>query len=99
MFSEIDWNRLLSFIIALLYLVIAYFIGGGEFAMKIILFLILPMAAIWFSDALGDITSSGPSIISFAPINRQSPGIIVKIAGWILLLSPVAAAIISKFLS
>ena len=39
-----NWNRLLSSIVALAYLTVAVMVGGGETALKTALFLILPMA-------------------------------------------------------
>ena len=48
------------------------------------LYALLPLACIWFGDEMGDYigTLPGPAI------NRQSPGWMVKIGGWFLLLFP-----------
>jgi hypothetical protein len=96
---DIDWNRLLSLVVALSYLVIAYIIGGGEILMKTVLFLVLPMAAIWYGDALGDYTGTFPSVLSTFPITGRSPGSMVTVAGWILLLMPIVAGIISHLVN
>ena len=48
------------------------------------LYSLLPLACIWFGDEMGDYigTLPGPAI------NRRSPGWMVKIGGWFLLLFP-----------
>jgi len=51
-----------------------------------IAYMILPLALIWYGDELGEYTSGWH-------VNMSSPGIMVKILGWILLalaLTPLA---------
>jgi hypothetical protein len=46
--------------------------------------MILPPAAIWYSEEVGGISSGWR-------LNQATPGVVIKIAGWILLvLSPLA---------
>ena len=52
-------SRILSGLIAATYLVVAYMSGDVETACKVGLFLILPPACIWFSDAMGGYTGVG----------------------------------------
>jgi hypothetical protein len=80
-----SWNRILSALLALLYIIIAYQGGGGESAFKVGLCLVLPLACIWFGDAMGGYT--GP--VGLYGISATSPGVIVCILGWLLLLLPI----------
>ena len=67
--------------------------GGAETAFKISMFLILPLGCIWFSEAMGGYTGLG--LLQFgAPITNRSPGILVCIMGWVVLLLPVAIGVI-----
>jgi hypothetical protein len=82
-------SRVVSGIIAALYLVAAYLMISGEAACKVGIFLILPLACIWFSDAMGGFTGVGaPSITT------TTPGWAVAFGGWLLLLVPVVAWLI-----
>jgi hypothetical protein len=61
-------NRLLSGVVAAIYIVVALCFGGAEAGLKIGLFLILPLACIWFSEPMGGYT--GPvwrGVIHLAP--------------------------------
>jgi hypothetical protein len=87
-----DWNRTLSGLVALIYLILAIFAGGLETGLKVLAFLILPMACIWFSDTMGRYTGRLP--ITAGGINQQTPGCLVCIGGWLLLLSPILGAIV-----
>jgi hypothetical protein len=49
-----------------------------------ITYMILPLAAIWYGDELGSFSSG-------CRVNRPTPGIMVKLIGWVLLLiTPLA---------
>ena len=80
-----NWNRILSVLLAVMYIIGALVTGGGEAGLKAFAFVLLPLACIWFSDAMGGYT--GPS--NGMSITLPSPGLFVCIAGWILLLLPV----------
>jgi hypothetical protein len=89
-------GRFASLIIALFYiappLLAAVFRGADPTnLLPIILFLILPLSCIWFSDALGGWT--GFSRAGGPRITQTSPGCLVAFVGWILLLLPIIAAI------
>jgi hypothetical protein len=47
-------SRILSGVIAAGYLTVAFFAGGGEALVKVAVFLFLPLACIWYSEAMGD---------------------------------------------
>ena len=85
MIITLNWNRILSAALALIYIVGAFMGGGGEVGCKVLLFVILPLACIWFSDAMGGYTGLTMSM----PITAPSPGLIVCILGWLLLLLPL----------
>ncbi len=81
------WNRASSLIVAIAYLLF-FFIDGSEGTWPIMLaFLMLPLMCIWFGAELGDFTGLGPHLIY---ISNSSPGILIRIIGWVLLLMPGA---------
>jgi hypothetical protein len=88
-----DWNRILSGLLALIYLIFAFCAGGPQTGLKVLAFLILPLACIWFSDSMGNYTGKFP--ISGGGINQPTPGCLVCIGGWLLLLMPIFAGIVS----
>ena len=72
-------NRILSALLAVVYITVAAVMGGAEVSCKMGLFLILPLACIWFSEAMGGYTGPTTSM----PITAPSPGIMVCIGvGW-----------------
>jgi len=86
----VSWNRILSSLLAAVYIVAAFFGGGGKSAFVLALFVILPLGSIWFSDAMGGYV--GP--VWRGTITQTTPGVAVCIAGWLLLLLPVVIAVI-----
>ena len=85
-----SWNRILSGLVAASYVVVALSGGGAEAGFKAALFLVLPLACIWFSEAMGGYT--GPNWR--AAITAPTPGVFVCIAGWLLLLLPAIVGIV-----
>ncbi len=85
-----NWNRVISGLIGVIYLVVAFASGGAEPAFKVGMFLIFPLACIWFADAMGGYI--GPT--TNMAITSSSPPIIVCILGWLLLLMPMIMAVI-----
>ncbi len=73
------------------YLVFAFAHGGGEPALKLCLFLVLPMFCIWFSDAMGRYEGLSLQMISIS----SSPAALVRVLGWLLLLLPVIMAFVA----
>ena len=86
-------SRLLSGLVALLYLVPAIVFGNFEIIFKLVVFLMLPLACIWFSDTMGGFTG----FITFTrpAITKRSPGFLVAFVGWILLLIPLVIGIVT----
>lgn len=91
-----SWNRVLSALVAISYIVIGTVHGGLEMAFKIGLGVILPLACIWFSDAMGRYVGLGLMAFDY-PITKQSPGILVCVMGWVVLFLPVVAGLIIHF--
>ncbi len=87
------WNRILSGVLALGYIVFGSVAGGAEGAFIAVGFVIFPLVCIWFSEAMGGYTGIAGDIGITAP----SPGIFVCIAGWILLFLPIVIAMIEWF--
>ena len=85
-----NWNRILSGLVAGFYVDGAYIGSGVGAAWKVGIFVILPLACIWFADAMGGYL--GPT--SRGAITSTTPGWLVCIAGWLLLLMPVLVVIV-----
>jgi hypothetical protein len=90
---RMSWNRILSGLLAVAYVICALCGGGAEGAFRVAMFLVLPLACIWFSDAMGGYT--GPTWR--AAITAPTPGVFVCIAGWLLLLVPVIIGVVHVF--
>lgn len=81
------WNRMLSLALAIVYLAV-FIINDSKGTWPIILAsLMLPLVCIWFGDELGGFTGLGPKLIY---ISTPTPGIFIRIIGWVLLLMPLA---------
>ena len=78
-------NRVLSAAVAFVYLIVACVGGGPPLVIKCALLLLLPMACIWFGDEMGSFTG----VMSGSYIDSESPGCLVAVLGWVLLLFPV----------
>lgn len=71
--------------LATIYIIGALVMSGAEGGLKALGFVILPLACVWFGDAMGRYT--GPT--TMINITAPTPGLIVCIAGWLLLLVPL----------
>jgi len=80
-----NWNRILSGLLASGYVIGAFATGGGEAGFKVLAFVILPVACIWFSEPMGGFTGWSGNIW----INAPSPRIFILIVGWVLLILPL----------
>ena len=77
-------TRILSLIVASAYLVTAYVYAGSGVFLRIISFLLVGIACIWFEDPLGRIT--GFRWVGNINVSQETPGNIIKLLGWIVLL-------------
>lgn len=83
-------NRSLSVFFSLIGLVVIYFLTF-DFATvaQVSVALIFPLACIWFSEELGNVTG-----ISIPQINQASPGVLVAVAGWGLTVAVLTVTIV-----
>ena len=89
-------SRLLSGIVAIGYICFVLLTTGNlQSVVSMVLFLLLPVACIWFPDAMGDL--KGISLGLGRPmITDKTPGDFVAIGGWLLLLCPIVMALITR---
>jgi hypothetical protein len=73
-------HRMLSGGVACVSVLTAYWLGGIWFALRALVGILLPLACIWFPDGMGTHWSA----FSF---NRPTIGPMVRLGGWVLLLS------------
>jgi len=84
-YRAIDWNRVLSVLLALTYIVLAFVFVGGEAGLRTIMFVILPLGLIWFSEEM----SRWSGTFNFQGLTASTPAFMVKCGGWLLLLLPI----------
>jgi hypothetical protein len=79
------YSRGASLVVAAAYLVAAVVIVGRDAQALVTCALVdlLPLPFIWFADEFGSYT--GPADHGY--INRPTPGVMVAIAGWVVLLA------------
>ncbi|HOI56757.1 MAG TPA: hypothetical protein PLP01_16020 [Phycisphaerae bacterium] len=81
-------NRLLSALVAAAYIIAALADGAGPAALRLLAFLIPVVLLIWYSDELG-----GLMMHWNVQITSPSPGWMVRLFAWILLLMPAFVAL------
>lgn len=83
-----NFSRALSLVVASIYVgVTIYFAQRGTaigHVARLVPGLLFILACIWFEDEMGDYVGSFPKPV----ITQRSPGWMVKVGGWILLLLP-----------
>ena len=67
--------------VAVTYLTLAYFHGTGLDVAGVAAALLLPMACIWFSQAIGEYSG----MIRLHPVTASTPTVFVCVGGWFLL--------------
>jgi len=82
-----DWNRILSAGLAIIWLAICASTGGIVALAKNVPVIALALACIWFPEEIGSVTTRLPGPLTDMPITQGSPGFLVRVAGWIVLLS------------
>lgn len=92
MISRLLKSRLLSGIVALLYLGGSAATGDSGIIWRMALFLMLPLACIWFSDAMGGYF--GLNFATRPAITRRTPGVFIALGGWLVLLYPLVLGVI-----
>ena len=83
--ADLVQSRFLSTVFALVMLIVALILGSGiPGILRLVAFLLLPMACIWFSDAMGNLTGVRMGLAR-PTITSSTPGIAVAFGGWILM--------------
>jgi len=77
-------TKLLSLIIASAYLAAPYFFANPEILFKMMYFLIIGIACIWFGGPLGRLTRF--RWIGNINISQETPGSVIELLGWVVLL-------------
>lgn len=85
-------SRIISGTIAVIYLATAYVTADAEAIWMTGLFLILPLACIWYSEAVGGYT--GLNFGTRPAISRATPGCFIAFGGWLLLIMPLIIGLI-----
>lgn len=88
-----NWNRLLSGLVALVCVAVAAVMGGAEPAFETAFAMVFPLACIWFADHMGGYV--GPT--SNMAITKASPGWFVCLLGWVLLVLLFGYMVITAF--
>jgi hypothetical protein len=90
-----DWNRLLSLIVSVSYVVGTLVLGGLDGTVFLILgYLVFCLGCIWYGEEMGDFIGIGSKGIY---ISSPTPGIFIQIIGWVLLSLPVVLPLIFGF--
>ena len=77
-------NRVASIVVAGSYLALAFIGAGPAGVFRIALWLLMPLACIWFSKAMGD--RIGPYWIVGPYVTRPTPAVLILFGGWLVLL-------------
>ena len=88
---ELDTPRRLSLLVVLIYAAVFFFAAPPRSAAIVVVrlfqvmgYFLLPLACIWYGDEMGEYVGNFPG----PAINRRTPGWMVKVGGWFLLLLP-----------
>ncbi len=88
-------GKVLSGAIALAYICFAYLMADDLHAVYMFLFILTPVACIWFPDSMGSYI--GYAMFSIGVTRESHPGFVYAL-GWLVLLLPVLLSILGYFL-
>ena len=80
-------GQVLSLMVAAGYLVFAGVTDGGEGLATMLLFVLFPLAGIWFPDVLENCVGG----LTRYRITQKSPAVAVSFLSWVILLAPLFA--------
>jgi hypothetical protein len=78
-------DRLISLVLAAVYLALAAMSGDARSVFAVILWILLALALIWFGDELGEYMGTMKGSL----VTAKSPGSLVRFFGWLFLLAPL----------
>ena len=84
-----SFSRPLSLLVAGTYILMVGYGGGAESAFYTGLYTVMPLACIWFSQAMGDYAGG-------MRVRYPSPAPFVFVLGWIVLLLPVIIPVVAS---
>lgn len=94
-------EKIISLIFLIFYFIIFLISEGFRTVFWMFLFLSIPLSFIWFSDVMSRYLMNDGSLGLAGAIikgpSENTPGIVGKIIGWILFLSPLALLLIDYF--
>ncbi|MBN2217650.1 MAG: hypothetical protein JW719_09780 [Pirellulales bacterium] len=83
---EITVEKLVAVVVCAIWFILAcLFEPAGA---MVGLFLFVPLGLIWFGDELGSLTG-----LHYGIIDQESPGFLIRLFGWILLMAPLGVGI------
>jgi hypothetical protein len=85
---EMSLGRWLSLFVALFYIISAI-ISEGFVGLFIVFFLVIPILCIWYGEEMG--------VVSLR-LTKTTPGLLVVIGGWAILLFPFWLPLLVKFI-
>jgi hypothetical protein len=93
--NRLGWSRTLSLLIAIIYLLIGVSVTDSPRDVLIVLLvipavLLIPLVCIWFGDEVGGYIGALPG----PAVTKQSPGWLVTLFGWVLLLLPAILGLV-----
>jgi hypothetical protein len=77
---QITLSKVLSFVIAIAYTILAIHLGGLGY-WRFCLVWLIPLALIWFPEEIGELTG----FYKTGYVNVQTPGVIISFIGWFFL--------------
>ena len=84
-------RNVIAGLVAATYIGLALATADAKTAFQLALFLILPLACIWFSDAMGGYTGMG---MGRGAITSPTPGFLIAFVGWLLLFLPIILSLV-----
>jgi hypothetical protein len=85
--------RAISALVVVAYMIFAYAVGGGEAAMRLLIFSVLPLMCIWFPEFMGH-DYRGIGVTWPVKVTSPSPPIAVSVLGWMVLALPIVVALL-----
>ena len=86
-------NRIASLLVAIPFLGYFASLYGQKGILLGFAYIALPLACIWFPDSMGGATGTRMGSLTGPEVTKASPGCLVRIVGWLLLLVVVGTKV------